>query len=137
MHLMKPAAVYFALVFGAGFILGVGRVLWLVPRLGARDAELVEMPLMLVVITLAAGRTNRLFAGMGGPARLGYGGVALSLTLAADLAVAVFLRGMSPAAAFADRDPVSGAAYYGSLIVFALMPWLLGRGIRPHGSPRT
>lgn len=41
-------------MFGAGFVLGTIRTVWLLPRLGARAAELLEMPVMLVVILMAA-----------------------------------------------------------------------------------
>ena len=40
LRLVKPAAIYFGVVFGAGFALGPIRVLWLEPRVGARAAEL-------------------------------------------------------------------------------------------------
>jgi hypothetical protein len=50
----KAALVYFILVFGAGFALGLIRVPLLVPRLGERYAELLEMPFMLIAIGLAA-----------------------------------------------------------------------------------
>ena len=43
---IKAGIAYFALVFGAGFVLGMIRVPFLVPRLGERVAELVEMPFM-------------------------------------------------------------------------------------------
>lgn len=46
---------YFAIVFGVGFVLGAIRTQWVVPRVGARRAEFMEMPIMLVV-TIAAGR---------------------------------------------------------------------------------
>jgi hypothetical protein len=49
---IKAGLAYFALVFGAGFVLGVLRVSFLVPRFGERIAELGEMPLMLAVIVI-------------------------------------------------------------------------------------
>jgi hypothetical protein len=54
MQLRTAGALYFALAFGAGFVLGTIRVLWVVPRVGERTAELMETPIMLVVIMLAA-----------------------------------------------------------------------------------
>ena len=54
LQVVKAGAVYFAIVFGVGFILGAIRTLWVVPRVGARNAELMEMPIMLVVTILAA-----------------------------------------------------------------------------------
>ncbi|MBC7756021.1 MAG: hypothetical protein H7Z20_05105 [Bdellovibrio sp.] len=42
--------VYFALVFGLGFLSGSTRVPFIVPLLGKRKAELLEMPFMLVGI---------------------------------------------------------------------------------------
>jgi hypothetical protein len=55
------AATYFALVFGTGFLLGIIRVLWLVPIVGTRAAEPAEMPLMFVAIRSAARWTLRSF----------------------------------------------------------------------------
>ena len=55
MRIVLSAALYFLVVFGAGFVLGIGRVLVMVPLLGERTAELLEMPLMLAVIVAAAG----------------------------------------------------------------------------------
>ena len=49
-HTISGGFAYFALVFGAGFVLGVLRISFLVPRFGERLAELAEMPLMLLVI---------------------------------------------------------------------------------------
>ena len=57
---IKAGMTYFALVFGAGFLLGSIRVPFLVPRLGERAAELIEMPFMFVAIVVSA-RCNRSF----------------------------------------------------------------------------
>ena len=53
-QLAAPALTYFAIVFGVGFLLGSIRVLWLVPQLGVKYAELAEMPLMLLAVFFAA-----------------------------------------------------------------------------------
>ena len=55
MQMVKAGVVYFALVFAVGFVLGAICTLWLVPRVGTRTAELMEMPIMLVV-TIGAAR---------------------------------------------------------------------------------
>jgi hypothetical protein len=44
MQILKAGVLYFAVIFGAGFVLGLIRILWLVPRLGTRVAELLEAP---------------------------------------------------------------------------------------------
>ena len=133
MRILKAGLIYFALVFGAGFVLGPIRLLWLVPRVGERVAELLELPVMLVVIVLAARWVaGRLRLSPAVPGRLAMGGLALALMLAAEFGLVLGLRGLTPAEYFASRDPVSGAAYYASLLVFALMPLLLGRDQPPR-----
>jgi hypothetical protein len=37
MQILKAGTLYFALVFGAGFVLGPIRMLWAVPRFGTRE----------------------------------------------------------------------------------------------------
>ena len=61
MAIFKPALLYFLIVFGAGFILGPIRVFLIVPKLGIRWAELLEMPVMLTVIYFASGNINKRF----------------------------------------------------------------------------
>jgi hypothetical protein len=132
-RLLKPAVAYFLLVFGAGFFLGVVRTLWIVPRVGTRNAELLEMPLMLVAMVLAARWVHRRFPG-GRSAGLGVGLIALGLLLAAELAVGMALRGATPVEALLNRDPVTGPLYYSSLVVFAVLPWILSRRPEPGES---
>ncbi|MBY0503630.1 MAG: hypothetical protein K2X03_06965 [Bryobacteraceae bacterium] len=122
---MKPGGAYFALVFGAGFLLALIRIPLLVPRFGVRVAELLEMPVMLVVIWWAARWMVRRFA-VPASARLRMGWVALACLITAELAVAVLSSGQSPAAYIASRDPVSGCIYLAMLLLFAWMPRLSG-----------
>ena len=126
MQLVKASVLYFALVFGAGFVLGTIRTLWVVPRFGTRMAELMEMPLMLVVTIVAARWTVlRLSVPMMWSARLEMGCMALVLMLIAEFGFVLWIRGLSIRDYLATRDPVSGAAYYLLLVVFAIMPLLV------------
>jgi hypothetical protein len=128
MQVLTPGTIYFLLVFGAGFVLGTGRVLLIVPSLGDRAAELVEMPLMLLATVLAARWITRRFPeARTSASRLAIGGIALGLMLASEMAVGIGLRGMTAAEVILNRDPVSGTAYYLSLILFAAMPWMVSR----------
>jgi hypothetical protein len=121
-------ATYFVLAFGAGFLLALVRIPFLEPRFGTRVAELAEMPVMGVVMFLAAGWTIRRFgiAPVAGP-RLVMGAIALALLLAAEFGGVLFLRGITLDEHFATRDPVSGTVYALMLVVFALLPWALAR----------
>jgi hypothetical protein len=128
MQILKSGALYFALVFGAGFVLGPVRLLWLVPRVGERIAELVETPIMLVVVILAARWiVRRPSVPPTRSARLGVGVVALGLLLVAEFGVVLGLRGLTVAEYLASRDPVAGTVYAVTLMVFAVMPMLVAR----------
>jgi hypothetical protein len=149
-RILRAGILYFALVFGAGFVLGFIRVVWVAPPLGARAAELLEAPIMLAVCVLAARRVVRGFdepppgpgalPGRGsarpGPAGLlAIGVLALAILLGFEFALVLWLRGWTLAEYFESRDPVSGTVYEMMLGAFALMPLLvarwLGRGKNP------
>ena len=128
MQVLKAGVLYFALVFGAGFVLGPVRILWIVPRFGTRMAELMETPIMLVVIIASARWIVRhLAVSSTTSSRLGMGCVALILLLVAEFTVVLWLRGMSMSEYFASRDPVSGTVYFATLALFAAMPLFEGR----------
>jgi hypothetical protein len=125
--ILKAALTYFALVFGAGFVLGIVRTLWLVPFVRERTAEFIETPVMLIVVWLSArfivGRLNEATQ----VRRLGIGTLALCLLLLAEWGVVRFLREQSMGEYVATRDPVSGAVYLLALVLFAAAPSLVGR----------
>ena len=125
-RILKAGAVYFALVFGAGFVLGPIRVLLIVPRVGERVAELMEAPLMLSIVIIAARWVVHRFP-VALIDRLAIGLLALSLGLLFEFALVLKLRGLTLAEYFRTRDPVSGVVYYLTLGLFAVMPLLVGR----------
>jgi hypothetical protein len=127
----RGGLLYFALVFGAGFVLGPLRILLLVPRVGERAAELLELPVMVGLCWLAARWVTRRLAVPASPgARLGMGALAGALLLAAEFALVLPLRGLTLAEYLATRDPVSGTAYYAAVLLMALMPLLVRRDAR-------
>jgi len=126
MRTLQTAALYFLLVFGAGFVLGIGRVLMVVPLLGERTAELLEIPLMLGIIVAAAVWLVRRRLDHGRlSSALSVGFLAMGFVLIADLIVGMWLRGLSATEVFLNRDPVSGAAYCAALLFFAVMPTII------------
>jgi hypothetical protein len=128
METLKAGVLYFALVFGAGFVLGPIRILWLVPRFGTRTAELMETPLMLAVIIVAARWVvRRLGAPSTSSKRLGVGMIALGLLLVVEFSLVLWLRGLTFREYLASRDPVAGTVYIVMLGLFAIMPLLVAR----------
>ncbi len=126
MSVIKPAVSYFFLVFLCGFVLGVVRELWMLQWLSQRNAELMEMPVILLVAWLAATycvvrpskkRRDSHF--------LLVGLLALILMLGFELTVVLGLRGLTLSAYIESRDVISGGAYVLSLMLFMLMPWLV------------
>ena len=135
MTAIGAAFAYFAIVFAVGFALGALRVGWLVPALGARWAELAEMPLMVAASAYAARWVcARLRVPPTPGPRLSMGAQALAMLLAVEFTLVLALRGQTIAGNLASRDPVSGAAYALALLAYALFPWWFGR--RDAGAAR-
>ena len=59
---LKAGVAYFAVVFAAGFGLGVIRMLVVIPRVGETVAVLIEAPVMLGISWPVARRLTRWFA---------------------------------------------------------------------------
>lgn len=132
LSVLKAGVTYFGLVFGAGFILGPIRILLIVPRFGERIAELMEMPLMFLVIVFASPWVIRKFevrATIGD--RLTMGLLALGLVLLFEFALVLKLRGLTLTDYFRELDPVSDTVYYLMLGVLAILPLLVMRNRSP------
>jgi pimeloyl-ACP methyl ester carboxylesterase len=120
---LKAGLLYFAFVFGAGFALGTVRVLWVAPAIGARPAELIEMPVMLaLMIVSAAWIVRRTSLPAGAASRAGMGLLALGLVLAADFTLVLQVRGLSLDRYFMELDPLTGTLYYAMLGLLAVLP---------------
>lgn len=117
---------YFAIIFGVGFVLGTIRVFLVVPQIGVRAAELMEEPIMFVVIFLTARWLVRRFTFESVSERLGAGIIGLGLLLAAEYAL-LRAQGLPLRQDIARRDPVAGTVFVVMLLVFAVMPALVGR----------
>jgi hypothetical protein len=108
MQILKAGVLYFAIVFGAGFVLGPIRILWVVPRFGTGVAELMETSIMFLVIILATRWIVRRFLlPSTAPSRLGMSFIALCLLLTAEFRLMLWLQGLSISEYLASRDPVS------------------------------
>jgi hypothetical protein len=123
MRIAIAALLYFVIVFGVGMVLGPFRVLWLEPRLGATLAVLCETPFLLAAMVIAARwvpRRLRLGNDLASLVVMGLG--ALVLQQAADLALGVWLRGLTPAEQLANFATPPGGIYLALLVIFAGLP---------------
>lgn len=127
MQFVRRGSVYFALVFAVGFVLGVIRVIALVPSLGERWAEIIEAPLMLLASWVCARFVVRRYPSTDRLAHLASGVFALGLLLVVEFTVVLALRGLTLEQYLATRDPVAGGVYVVSLVAFASMPWWVSR----------
>lgn len=106
MKTARAGLTYFAIIFGVGFVLGAIRVFLVVPQVGVRAAELIEEPIMFVVILLAARWLVRRFTLESVSEQLGAGIVGLGLLLTAEYAL-LRAQGLSLREDIARRDAVS------------------------------
>ncbi len=128
----RAGALYFLVLFACGIVLGTIRTLILAPVVGPMAAVTLELPVMLGLSWIVAGRLTRgrpALAGAG--ARLVMGGVALILLLGAEFALAGMVFGQAPAAYLAALATPHGALGLAGQLGFGLIPWLrrgTGRG---------
>ena len=123
MRTLKAGALYFALVFAAGWVFGPVRELWVVPRLGRTAGLLLEAPLMVVMMIASARWTiRRLAVPYVLETRVAIGLVALGILLIAEFISVRWVRGLSGADYLAGFDSVSGGTLLLLYVLFSAMP---------------
>ena len=132
MLLAKAMMTYFAIVFGAGFILGPIRTLWLEPQLGPFASVAIEAPVLLAAMVFAAWISTTRFAAISIRQRAAVGLGALALVIVADFSVGLALRQQTAAAQWDYLSTPAGRIYVLLLGIFGLMPMLLQMATRGH-----
>jgi hypothetical protein len=120
---IKAGMVYFAVVFAAGFALGVVRVLYVIPRLGETRAVLIEVPLMLALSWWMCGAVIRHFSVPKRTAdRAMMCATALVLLMLGELAVAMLAFGRSAAEFLNSLANPNGTIGLAGQMAFVLFP---------------
>ncbi|WP_369026243.1 hypothetical protein [Qipengyuania sp. RANM35] len=122
MAILRAATLYWAAIFGLGFLLGTVRVLWGAAAIGETAFVLVEVPAMLAASFVAARLLLRRYA-LDSLRETGLmGGLAFTLLIIAELALAMLVGDLRPYEWFASLWTVP--FFYGTLgqIAFGLMP---------------
>lgn len=122
---LKAGALYFAVVFAAGFVLGALRVMAIAPRLGETAAVLVELPVMLALSWfVCAWLVRRQAVPAAATERIVMGGAAFVMLMAAEAGVSVFAFGRSPAEHFEAYRAATAQIGLAAQVVFAAFPLL-------------
>ena len=126
-RIVLPALLYVAAVFAAAFALGTFRILVLVPRLGELAAVTLEVPVVLGLSWLVAGRVLRRWPLPRPGQRLAMGGLAFALLMLGETILGVMLFGRTPAGSLAAMATLPGLVGLAGQIGFGLIPALRGQ----------
>jgi hypothetical protein len=126
--LLRPALAYVAPVFAAAFAFGALRVTLIAPAIGPLAAVALEVPLVLALSWVVAGRVLRRWPMSGGQA-LGMGATAFLILMLAEFTLARLLQGQTPAAYASTFATAPGALGLAGQIGFALIPALWVRTV--------
>jgi hypothetical protein len=119
-----PAALAYVLpVFAVAFGLGALRVSLVAPHLGPLAAVALELPLVLALSWIVAGRVLRHWPQVGRQSRLALGALAFLVLMLLELATALAF-GQSPASFLAAMTTPAGALGLAGQIGFGLIPIL-------------
>ncbi len=121
--ILRAAGFYFAIVFGAGMLLGPAREFWLEPWMGETLSVAAESPFLLAAMWFGARAAPR-WAGLEGrwSTLLAVGLIAFAAQQLADLSVGFGLRGAQLNAQIEYFKTPAGLIYALCLALFVLMP---------------
>lgn len=126
---LRLGLAYFGWVFAIGFALGMVRVLYVAPHLGALWAVAAEVPVMLAAsVAVCRWLLRRQAIGRGAAGLMG--GAALVLLLLAEAGLSL-ATGRSPAAHLALYAELPHQIGLAAQIGFALVPQLFARSTAP------
>jgi hypothetical protein len=125
--IVLPALVYVATVFAAAFVLGTLRVLLVAPRLGELAAVTLEVPVVLGLSWLVAGRVMRRWPLPRPDQRLAMGGLAFAVLMLGETILGITLFGRSLAGILAAMATLPGLVGLAGQLGFALVPALRGQ----------
>ena len=126
-RIVLPALLYVATVFAAAFALGALRVMLVVPRLGELAAVTLEVPVVLGLSWLVAGRVLRRWPLPRPGQRLAMGGLAFALLMLGETILGATLFGRTPAGILAAMATLPGLVGLAGQIGFGLIPALRGQ----------
>lgn len=132
---LRASLVYCAVVFAAGLLLGLVRVLWVTPLAGELAAVMLQAPVLLAIAWSACGWVAERFdVAQQFLDRLVMGGVALAVLVCAEAAVALLLQHGSLLTYFAAHG--RSAVLLGLLVqlAFAVFPMIRQRRLDQAGS---
>lgn len=128
MRAAAAGAVYFLILFAAGFVLGTLRVLVVAPRLGEVPAVLLELPLMLAASWVVCGflaRHMHVAAGFTQRAIMGF--IGFALLMLAEIALGLFGFGRTFEMQLAALAAPAGMIGLAGQIGFGAIPLLQAR----------
>lgn len=118
---LRLGLAYFAIVFAAGFVLGVLRVLLIAPRVGETMGVLLELPVILTLAWLVSQRLTRKLPD-GFVERAVMGASALALLLLAEFGLAMLAPGARPMDLVQRWSSAPGALGLLGQFLFAFLP---------------
>ena len=123
--MIRAGIQYFVMVFTAGFVLGTVRTMAVAPRTGEFGAVLLELPIMLAVSWwICAWLIRRHGVAGRWPARAAMGGVAFTLLMLAEWALALGPLSRSAADQWSHYATAAGALGLAGQLLFAAFPLL-------------